>query len=114
LLVDTQGERLTPSHAVKNGPRYRYYVSAALITEAPKDGAPSCQRRKVRFAPDSPLEGTGFEPRSPMSQRFVEVPSPPPGRRSRRISHGRRDRPTVRSLGPASLIERANARPVQN
>src|ERR1700751_5610699 len=28
LLVDTQGERLTPSHAVKNGRRYRYYVSA--------------------------------------------------------------------------------------
>jgi DNA invertase Pin-like site-specific DNA recombinase len=41
LLVDTQGERLTPSHAVKNGRRYRYYVSAALITEAAKDGAPS-------------------------------------------------------------------------
>ncbi|HEY2535726.1 MAG TPA: recombinase family protein, partial [Solirubrobacteraceae bacterium] len=34
LLVDTQGERLTPSHAVKSGRRYRYYVSAALITEA--------------------------------------------------------------------------------
>src|SRR6202023_3237748 len=31
------GERLTPSHAVKNGRRYRYYVSAALITEAGTD-----------------------------------------------------------------------------
>jgi hypothetical protein len=29
-----RGERLTPSHAVKNGRRYRYYVSAALITDA--------------------------------------------------------------------------------
>jgi site-specific DNA recombinase len=28
------GERLTPSHAVKKGRRYRYYASAALITEA--------------------------------------------------------------------------------
>jgi site-specific DNA recombinase len=33
LLTDGHGERLTPSHAVKNGRRYRYYVSAAPITE---------------------------------------------------------------------------------
>src|SRR5215471_14915903 len=33
LLVDARGERLTPTHAVKKGRRYRYYVSAALITE---------------------------------------------------------------------------------
>jgi DNA invertase Pin-like site-specific DNA recombinase len=39
LLVDAQGERLTPSHAVKKGRRYRYYVSAALITAAGKDHA---------------------------------------------------------------------------
>jgi hypothetical protein len=34
LLVDSAGERLTPSHAVKNGRRYRYYISRALIAEA--------------------------------------------------------------------------------
>ena len=39
LLVDDRGERLTPSHAVKKGRRYRYYVSAALITDAGKDRA---------------------------------------------------------------------------
>ncbi len=38
LLVDAQGQRLTASHAVKKGRRYRYYVSAALITEAAKEG----------------------------------------------------------------------------
>src|SRR5206468_2634050 len=40
LLVDARGERLTPTHAVKKGRRYRYYLSAALITEAgtPKEG----------------------------------------------------------------------------
>jgi site-specific DNA recombinase len=38
LLVDARGERLTPSHAVKKGRRYRYYVSAALITGTAKDG----------------------------------------------------------------------------
>jgi DNA invertase Pin-like site-specific DNA recombinase len=39
LLVDAQGERLTPSHAVKKGRRYRYYVSTALITDARTDRA---------------------------------------------------------------------------
>jgi site-specific DNA recombinase len=39
LLVDARGERLTPSHAVKKGRRYRYYVSAALITDAGMDRA---------------------------------------------------------------------------
>src|SRR6201997_5059549 len=37
LLVDARGERLTPPHAVKKGRRYRYYVSAALITDAGTD-----------------------------------------------------------------------------
>src|SRR5436853_1322910 len=37
LLVDARGERLTPSHAVKKGRRYRYYVSAALIADAGTD-----------------------------------------------------------------------------
>jgi len=31
-LFDVSGERLTPSHAVKNGRRYRYYVSRRLVT----------------------------------------------------------------------------------
>jgi len=31
-LFDESGERLTPSHAVKNGRRYRYYVSRRLVT----------------------------------------------------------------------------------
>ena len=39
MLFDAQGERLTPSHTVKSGRRYRYYVSAALITEAGTDRA---------------------------------------------------------------------------
>jgi hypothetical protein len=39
LLVDARGQRLTPSHAVKKGRRYRYYVSAALITDGGTDRA---------------------------------------------------------------------------
>lgn len=42
LIFDDVGQRLTPSHAVKSGRRYRYYVSRALITKqwgAADDGA---------------------------------------------------------------------------
>ena len=33
LLFDTAGNRMTPSYAVKQGTRYRYYVSRPLITQ---------------------------------------------------------------------------------
>ncbi len=33
LIIDAEGKRLTPSHAVKRGKRYRYYVSHSLITD---------------------------------------------------------------------------------
>ena len=33
MLTDGHGNRFIPSHAVKNGRRYRYYVSAAPITK---------------------------------------------------------------------------------
>src|SRR5438034_7027740 len=39
LLTDARGERFTPSHAVKKGRRYRYYVSGVLITQAGTDRA---------------------------------------------------------------------------
>ena len=37
LVFDDSGERLTPTHAVKKGTRYRYYVSKSLITGTAKD-----------------------------------------------------------------------------
>jgi len=39
LLYDGQGHRMTPSHAVKNGMRYRYYVSQPLISKT-REAAP--------------------------------------------------------------------------
>ena len=33
-VFDEKGERLTPTHAVKKGTRFRYYVSATLLTAA--------------------------------------------------------------------------------
>jgi len=40
MLTDGQGNRFTPSHAVRSGRRYRYYVSAAPITETGEDRTP--------------------------------------------------------------------------
>src|SRR5439155_4040188 len=39
VVVDARGDRLTPSHAVKKGRRYRYYVAGALIADGGTDGA---------------------------------------------------------------------------
>jgi hypothetical protein len=50
MAFDEKGERLTPSHAVKKGTRYRYYVSTSLITGAAKD------RSKGRRIPAANLE----------------------------------------------------------
>jgi hypothetical protein len=38
LLFDSEGQRLTPTHAVQSGRHYRYYVSRPLITGARPDG----------------------------------------------------------------------------
>ena len=41
LLHDAEGNRMTPSHTVKRGKRYRYYVSQALIRQRPgPEGTP--------------------------------------------------------------------------
>jgi site-specific DNA recombinase len=50
LAFDETGERLTPSHAVKKGTRYRYYVSRSLIVGAAK------QDSKGRRIPAGNLE----------------------------------------------------------
>ena len=39
MAFDENGERLTPTHAVKKGTRYRYYVSESLVTGTVKDGS---------------------------------------------------------------------------
>jgi site-specific DNA recombinase len=39
LLFDGEGHRMTPTHAVRNGKRYRYYVSRPLIVGARADAA---------------------------------------------------------------------------
>src|ERR1700676_2844251 len=39
MLFDSDGNRMTPSHAVKKGTRYRYYVSRPQITKDQADGS---------------------------------------------------------------------------
>ena len=38
-IFDERGNRMTPSHAVKNGVRYRYYISAVLMQGQPDKAA---------------------------------------------------------------------------
>jgi site-specific DNA recombinase len=51
LVIDSDGNRMTPTHAVKKGKRYRYYVSTTLIT-----GSRS-EHPKGRRAPAGDIEG---------------------------------------------------------
>jgi site-specific DNA recombinase len=40
LLFDGKGNRFTPSHATKNGRKYRYYVSHAVTSKQPNQSGP--------------------------------------------------------------------------
>ena len=67
LLFDNNGQRLTPTHAVKNGRRYRYYVSRSLITGARADTAagmrlPGSGDRADRHQPHPPIAFRAGEP----------------------------------------------------
>ena len=44
LVYDEEGNRFTPSHAVKGGKRYRYYISQSVIKDA---GSPSAQPGRI-------------------------------------------------------------------
>jgi hypothetical protein len=39
MLFDRDGNRMTPSYAVKKGRRYHYYVSRSLITQDPRESS---------------------------------------------------------------------------
>jgi site-specific DNA recombinase len=51
LIFDSDGAHLTPTHAVKKGKRYRYYVSTALITRS------RCEHPKGRRVPAGDIKG---------------------------------------------------------
>jgi site-specific DNA recombinase len=45
MLFDCSGNSMTPTHAVKKGTRYRYYVSRPLITKDQSDGSTGLRLR---------------------------------------------------------------------
>ena len=45
MLFDGDGNRMTPSYAVKKGTRYRYYVSRPLIIKDQPDGSAGLRRQ---------------------------------------------------------------------
>jgi hypothetical protein len=81
LLFDREGHRMTPTHAVKNGKRYRYYVSRPLIVGARSDAAglriPAAEieqivRNRIRrllSEPASVFEILQIQPGEPMPQQ---------------------------------------------
>jgi site-specific DNA recombinase len=57
LLFDAEGEAMTPTHAVKKGVRYRYYVSRRLITDIKANGGrETCRREQGQRLPAGDLE----------------------------------------------------------
>jgi hypothetical protein len=82
LIFDGDGNRMTPTHAVKSGKRYRYYVSRPLITGARADDAaglrvPAAEIehivtnriRRVFAEPASVFEIIGAEAGEPLLQQ---------------------------------------------
>ena len=55
LIFDSDGNRLSPTHAVKKGKRYRYYVSTALIT------GNRSEHPKGRRIPAGDIEGLALD-----------------------------------------------------
>jgi site-specific DNA recombinase len=64
LIYDEIGDRMVPSHAVKSGKRYRYYVSARLITGSRLE------------APDG-MRVPAADVESGVVERLADSPQPP-------------------------------------
>jgi site-specific DNA recombinase len=79
LLTDAQGERLTPSHAVKKDRRYRYYVSTAQQADFPhcalgQDLTPSPTTGRGRVGSDVRARSTRRGARVDSSRACVACP----------------------------------------
>jgi site-specific DNA recombinase len=85
LLFDGEGHRMTPTHAVKNGRRYRYYVSRPLIVGARADAAglriPAAEIeqivtnriRRLLSEPASVFETLQAQPAEPLVQQSLMI-----------------------------------------
>ena len=104
LLFDTEGTRFTPSHTVKSGRRYRYYVERALITgEEPS-------RARVRRIPSHEIEGLVRDALADLlvaDDRLLQAIGGAPSAvdSDRAIRHGRRLRQEVLAASPSAWTE---------
>jgi site-specific DNA recombinase len=118
MLFDENGERLTPTHAIKKGTRYRYYVSRSLITGATKSGS------KGRRIPAANLEtlvisklGTFLADRGALLDA-IQNQQPDAAGQTRLIRRGRQIAEELGTLAPdqtrailMTLLSRVDVRP---
>jgi hypothetical protein len=75
-IFDDRGNRMTPSHSNKNGVRYRYYVSHAVLQRREKDAGrivrvPAIQLEKLVVETIWAKAWPGMEPKGGLSNREV-------------------------------------------
>jgi len=76
LIFDEQGERLTPSHAVKGGRRYRYYISNVLIREPDNTNGIRLSAPEIEAAVCQIVHGVMRDPQQTVS--LIAAPDPSP------------------------------------
>jgi site-specific DNA recombinase len=117
MLFDSDGNRMTPSHAVKKGTRYRYYVSRPEITKDQADGSAglripageieqlvASQVRRWLLDPGSIYKATSKYLPEPSTQQRLAARAAEIGRRWSELPPAR-TRPVL-----AALIERVEVR----
>jgi hypothetical protein len=103
MLFDGDGNRMTPSHAVNRGTRYRYYVSRSLITKhrterpaglrVPAGGVEQLVASRVRqwlLDPGSIYKATSARFPDPSTQRRLAARAEAIGKRWPELPEGRR------------------------
>lgn len=76
IIFDEQGERLTPSHAVKGGRRYRYYVSSVLVQEPGNTGGIRLSAPEIETAVSQMFHGVLCNSQQVAS--LITAPDPSP------------------------------------
>ncbi len=112
LLFDAKGKRLTPSHATKDGKRYRYYVSQALVDGKAKGAArgvriPATELENIVVsqiealltAPDRLLEALAFNDDLAAQQHLLD-------RAAEVMSHWREAQSTFRKQALQTFVHR--------
>lgn len=76
IIFDEQGERLTPSHAVKGGRRYRYYISNVLVRDPGNTSGIRLSAPEIEAAVCQIIQGVLRDPQQVAS--LIAAPDPSP------------------------------------